>query len=73
MSTPACSEEGSRNLAKVEDDHTAIAVFLVLFGAGSRLVDVNRQFQAGLIVVLPTTLLFLPTANLVDDEWRKHG
>lgn len=59
--------------AEVHDDHAAIRV--VLFGlrrtSPSR-VAIERELEAGLVLLPPLALLFLALPNLLDDERRKH-
>lgn len=78
MSTPGCrfAISDSVSSAEVEDDDASIffAFAIAVLGSGLRcgLVHIDRQLEARLLVVSAATLVYLPTAYLVDDERRKH-
>jgi hypothetical protein len=77
MSTPGCRfARVPVHSAEIEDDDSTIvfAVSIAIFGTWfrSRLIDIDRQLEARLLVVSAATLVDLPTAYLVDDERRKH-
>ena len=60
-----------RASAKLEDDDATLGrLFLAL---ASRAVHIVGQLQARLLEFLLSTLLLLPSPDLVDDEGGKHG
>ena len=59
--------------AQIQDDHAPIRIVFALRGFGGGVVHVLGDLHAGLIVLIASAaLLFLTTADLVDDEGRQH-
>ena len=61
-----------QSLTKVENNDAAL--FIAVVGGGSRrgLIHVQRKLEPGAFCFTVSVFILLPTADLVDNKWRKH-